>query len=182
MIQCTYDIVYDRFNMFLKHSSSLPERSLLGTLVLGNLLNPAAVNKRQGCCSSIPSRFSTLWGWACSRNNTCSDRGLTPASLPKVAQFPGQGVGPGCDGNCIPASYPEPLPMSASRDRSTLCHADTELCPSPSSQTTLRDGLRTPSEVFAQQQTVWETSYGHSLSSQCWTDKLLLQWQREFPK
>ena len=172
--------MYDLFNMFLKHSSSLPERSLLGTLVLGDLLNPAAANRGAAvtapcppgpaCCEAEPV-VQIIHALSGDKHQHLCQKWPSPH---------GQGVGPGCDGHCIPVGCPGASLHGRQQDRDTFSHADTELAPSLGSKTTLRDGLKTPCEVFAQQQTVTQSGkllmgivclHNVELTSCCYSDK-----------
>lgn len=130
--------MHDLFNMFLECSSSLPERSLLGTLVLGDLLNPATANRGEAaaapspsgpaCCEAEPVAqiIHSLAGYK--RHHLCQKR---PGPH-------GQTVGPGCDCHYSLAGCPGASPNGRQQDRDALGHADTELAPMPGSQTSGR--------------------------------------------
>lgn len=124
--------------MFLERSSSLPERSLLGTLVLGDLLNPAAANRGEAaaapsspgpaCCEAEPVAQITHSLAGDKRHHLCQ----------KLPDPHGQVVGPGCDCHYSLAGCPGASPSGQQQDRDALGHADTELAPKPGSQTSRR--------------------------------------------
>lgn len=124
--------MYDVFNMFLKHYSSLPERSLFGRLFLAKLLSPAAANRGEAATAPCPPGPA-----CCEAEPVAQIIHVLAGDKGQHLHQKWQRVGPGCDGHCIPVGCLGASPSGNQQDKDTLVHADTKLAPNLNNQTTL---------------------------------------------